>query len=341
VRVAIVNDMGMAVEALRRALAGDPSLEVAWVARDGAEAVAKCAADIPDLVLMDLIMPVMDGVEATRRIMTSSPCAILVVTATVEGNTSRVFDALGHGALDAVDTPVLGGRGGPGGAPGLLTKISNIRKLIDRPSGWSAPIESAAPPPSPPHSTRPPLVAIGCSTGGPAALATVLAQVPAGYPGAVIVVQHLDVTFADGLARWLDEQTEVPVRVAAPGDRPEGGSVLVAASNDHMVLTDAMTLEYTSDPVSNPYRPSVDVLFHTLAAHWPDSGIAVVLTGMGRDGAEGMLALRRRGWRTIAQDRVSSLIWGMPRACAEAGAASEILSLRNIGTRLSVFPKAG
>src|SRR3989442_12517502 len=129
-RIAIVNDMLIAVEALRRVVSGAPGYQVAWMARDGAEAVVKCAADTPDLILMDLIMPGLDGVEATRQIMMESPCAILVVTATVSGNAPKVFEAMGFGALDAVNTPVLGAHGKLEGATALLNKIATIGKLI-------------------------------------------------------------------------------------------------------------------------------------------------------------------------------------------------------------------
>jgi two-component system response regulator WspF len=138
-KIAIVNDLLMASEALRRTVASCPEYSVAWIARDGEEAVRKCEKDRPDLILMDLIMPVMNGVEATRRIMQSSPCAILVVTATVEGNVALVFDAMGHGALDAVNTPVLGTDGSLHGSRELLTKIENIGRLIGRRTGPRAP----------------------------------------------------------------------------------------------------------------------------------------------------------------------------------------------------------
>src|SRR5258706_14946301 len=129
-RIAVVNDLLLAVEAMRRVVAGAPEHQLAWIARDGAEAVENCARDTPDLILMDLIMPKMDGVEATRRIMASTPCAIVVVTADVGNTTSKVFEALGAGALDAVNTPVLESPGTPAGANALLGKIETIRKLI-------------------------------------------------------------------------------------------------------------------------------------------------------------------------------------------------------------------
>jgi two-component system response regulator WspF len=198
-RIAIVNDVMMAVEAVRRVIAGSSGHQLAWIALDGEEAVERCAADTPDLILMDLIMPRMDGIEATRQIMTNSPCAIVVVTASVNDNSSRVFEAMGAGALDAVNTPVLESPGSPDGAKALLAKIETIRKLIGAPAaGRTAPPADLARSSS---AERPEtLVAIGASAGGPAALAKVLSQLPSNFPAPIVLVQHVDVQFAKGLA---------------------------------------------------------------------------------------------------------------------------------------------
>jgi two-component system response regulator WspF len=339
-RIAIVNDMLLAVEALRRVVTSVPGYEIAWVARNGVEAVEKCAADTPDVVLMDLIMPVMDGVEATRRIMAASPCLILVVTATVGGNAAKVFEAMGYGARDAVNTPVLGGDGRVKGGATLLAKIATLGKLLDtkpRQEPLRQPIATAQAP------TRhlPPLVAIGASTGGPAALAHILSGLPARFPAAVVIIQHVDVQFAAGLADWLQAQTSLTVRLAHEGCRLEVGTVWLADTNDHMVLTPQHTLSYVADPRDYPYRPSVDVFFKSLvkdgAEHWPAKAAGVLLTGMGRDGAKGLAVLRRAGWYTIAQDQASSVVYGMPKAAVEAGAATQILPLEAIAFALVRF----
>src|SRR6266436_2010657 len=172
-RIAIVNDLLMAVEAMRRVMVKAGRDQVAWIAHDGAEAVSKCAEDRPDLILMDLIMPTMDGVEATRRIMAKTPCAIVVVTANVSDNSSKVFEAMGAGALDAVNTPVLASSGNGDGATALLAKIETIRRLIG-PGGVSKlfPLPREIPKLQPHAHGN--LVAIGASAGGPAALAHIL-----------------------------------------------------------------------------------------------------------------------------------------------------------------------
>jgi two-component system response regulator WspF len=325
-RIAIVNDLAMSVEVLRRVVSSVAEYEIAWVAYDGREAVAKCAGDTPDLILMDLIMPVMDGVAATAVIMRETPCAVLVVTATVAGNAAKVFEAMGHGALDATGTPVLGPAGNLQGAADLLAKIARIGRLIGKDA--AAPVSAGPTPGRLPGWL--PLVGIGSSTGGPKALATLLAGLPGSFGAAVVIAQHVDIQFAAGLVDWLDEQTELAVVLAREGARPEAGMVYVAGTNDHLVLGADRALHYTAEPVDYPYRPSADALFLSLKEHWPQRGIGIVLTGMGRDGARGLLALRQAGWHTIAQDAATSVVYGMPRAAFEAGGAAEVLPIGDI-----------
>lgn len=329
-RIALVNDLPIALEALRRVLARAPEHRIAWSARDGAEAVQRCAEDRPDLILMDLIMPVMDGVEATRRIMAATPCAILVVTATVEGTTSRVFDALGAGALDAVNTPAPTGDG----AAALLAKIEALGRLIG---------DVAAPAPAP-HApavghipatgARPWLIAIGASAGGPAAVAELLKGFRRDTRAAFVVVQHLDESFASGLAEWIGGQISLPVRLARDGDVPTSGVVMLPGRDDHLVLTARGALMYRREPVDYVYRPSVDEFFDSIVTHWTGRSAGVILTGMGRDGARGLKAMRDARFPTFAQDRTSCSVYGMPRAAVELGAASAVLTLPELGTAL-------
>src|SRR3569623_48468 len=193
--------MTLAVESLRRVVKSSGQHQIAWVARDGAEAVKRCVEDKPDLILMDLIMPVMNGAEATREIMAQAPCPILVVTSSVGGNASLVFEAMGAGALDAVRTPILA-QEGEQGAAGLLAKIARLTQpVVIRRTGTAAikhTQESL-------HGTK--LLAIGSSTGGPKALATILSQLPADFPGAIVIIQHVDMQVANELAEWLNDQS--------------------------------------------------------------------------------------------------------------------------------------
>ena len=332
-RVAIVNDSMMALECLRRVIVLSEH-EIVWVAHDGAEAVWRCGQDTPDLILMDLIMPVMDGVEATKRIMSSTPCAIVVVTSTVSGNASKVFRAMGSGALDAVNTPVLGMSGDEKGKEELLEKISTVEKLIRQ---KKKDVEIVAPTVNDAryYRSKETLICIGASSGGPNALAQVLSSLPKDFKPPVVIVQHVDEQFSRELALWLNNQCALDVRLAEKDDVLNSGQVLIAGSNRHLVMTQGKHLDYTSYPEALAYRPSVDVFFNSVAEYWRGDVVAILLTGMGRDGAEGLLRLRNKGAHTIAQDESSCAVYGMPKAAANIGAAADILPLDAIGPALT------
>ncbi len=331
--IGIVNDMPMAVEALRRTMISGGH-QVLWVAENGAIAVKHCAQEKPDLVLMDLIMPVMDGVEATRRIMQESPCQILVVTASVTGNSGKVFEAMGAGALDVVATPVPGTENSTSGQE-LLCKIERIGILsgITKRTSLQRPVRPAQPGVAP-RETGKCLLVIGCSTGGPRALLRILSTFPRDLPASIVVAQHMDEQFISGLVDWLNNQVALQVRVLTEGDRPRPGLVLIPATSHHLVMHRNNTLGYSVEPTDNSYHPSVDVFFKSVARYWQGNCIGVILTGMGRDGAEGLLALSRQGNYSIAQDRESSVVFGMPRAAIEVGAARDILPVEAIGPKI-------
>ncbi len=331
-KVAIVNDIVMAAEVLKRLVLSVPGYEVPWLAYDGEEAVKKCQANKPDLILMDLMMPGMNGAEATKQIMALCPCAILIVTASVSGNISKVFEAMGNGALDVTAMPVLGNDIGGESTKKLLDKIEMMQRLIGK----------APPPPplSPPHpavaisDTTPPLVVIGASTGGPLALSTILSRLPDSFPAAVTVVQHVDGPFVENLVGWLGEQCSLPVKIAREGAIPRAGVVLIAGTNQHMVLTKHLQIHYTMHPSTLTYRPSVDVFFDSVARHWPQKGVGVLLTGMGKDGAQGLRSLKDLGWPTIVQDEESCVVFGMPKAAIDSGAATAVVPLEAIAQEL-------
>ncbi|MFO0801294.1 MAG: chemotaxis-specific protein-glutamate methyltransferase CheB [Gemmataceae bacterium] len=327
-RIAIVNDLALAREVLRRVVQSVPGYTVAWEAADGDDAVTKAAADRPDVILMDLVMPRLDGAEATRQIMRHSPCPVLVVTATVGGNLALVYRAMGAGALDAVETPTLGPGGIPHNAGPLVARLSKLDAALRGQTGSGF---VPAPAKKPPSIDLPRIVGIGVSTGGPDALAAVLAALPVGLPVAVLVVQHIAAEYAPGLADALRPRCQLPVRVVVSGDVPHPGTVYLAATDDHLELASDLRLRYTPAPHSAPYRPSVDVLFASLAARAPRPGVGVLLTGMGTDGADGLLKLRQSGWHTIAQDEATCVVYGMPKAAVERRAATEVLPLGLIG----------
>jgi two-component system response regulator WspF len=326
-KVAIVNNLGPAVEALRRAVALEPHYELAWVAQSGEEAVALCERDTPDVLLLELSMPGIGGVEAARQIMARSPCAILIATSSLRNNQRAVFEAMGYGALDVVEIPPLDARDG---APmtAVLNKMATLRRLVRDDSSKRAALRGAS------HRANECLLAVGASAGGPGALATLLAAVPITAPLAIVIVQHVDAQFAPGMADWLCQQSAWPVRVALEGDRPEVGAALLAGSSDHLIFRTSDRLGYTPDPLEYAYRPSIDVFFHTLVRHWRRPAIGVLLTGMGRDGALGLKSMRDKGHYTVAQDEASSAVFGMPKAAAQLDAATEILPLGAIGPRV-------
>jgi two-component system response regulator WspF len=329
-KIAIVNDTLTALNTLRRIVQAVPYYQLIWTARNGNEAISKCQVNPPDLILMDLMMSMMDGVEATQQIMKNSPCAILIVTKSTQDHISQVYAAMGYGALDAVDTPVIDTENFPEMTDKLLGKIARIAKLIKNSSVPSQiKLESQNK-----LFTSMQLVAIGSSTGGPKALAAILSKLPANFNAAIAIVQHVDGNFSSGFADWLNQQTPLPVKLAVPGDRLQKGKILIAGTNDHLCLKPDLTLAYTRNPLDYPYRPSVDVFFKSLAQYWKNKGTGILLTGMGKDGAEGLNALKLQGWHTIAQNQESCIVYGMPKAAVELNAAVQVLSLESIATNL-------
>lgn len=331
-RIAIVNDTRIAIAGLRKVVLNHGH-EVAWIAMDGAQAVEAATKDTPDLILMDLIMPVMNGVEATRRIMVGSPCAILIVTASVGAHAPEVFAALSAGALDSVKTPTIGLDGSGSGAEILIAKIEALEKVIKGASPLVDKTETRS------KSTRadqnlPLLVAIGASAGGPRAIASLLAALPSNFSGAIVIVQHLDMEFAAGLVSWLEKQSAIPIFAATDGATLSPGVAWLARTSGHAVVGEDGLLHYHEEPQDAVYHPSVDVFFESIVQNWRGRAIGVLLTGMGRDGATGLLSMRNQGFHTIAQDKASSTVYGMPRAAAENGAAAEVLAIDDIARTL-------
>ena len=336
-KIAIVNDVPMMVEVLRRVLAEWPEHQLLWVAQDGAQAIEMCAWQRPDIVLMDIVMPHVDGVEATRRIMQSTPCPILIVTADIGACAEKVYQALGYGALDAVDTPALEGKDWQRGAAVLMEKIARIARMEPKspqPSTLSRqPLKRAVEMSAKAVAKK--LVVIGASAGGPAALATILRMLPVDFPAAVVIVQHIDQGFATGMVAWLQHQTGLTVRIAQENDQPQSGTILMAGTNQHLLFKNHDTLGYTAQSPEDLYHPSIDTFFDSVVQQWRGRAIGVLLTGMGRDGATGLKAMRDAGFHTIAQDRQSSAVYGMPKAAAALYAASEIVPLEVIARALT------
>jgi len=335
-RIAIVDDTVLVAEGLRRIVEESGEHNVIWVAHNGIEAVDHCHRDTPDLLLMDLIMPVMEGVEATRLIMASSPCPILIVSASITKYAPQVFSAMGFGAIDAVNTPSIDLAGPSSEKDLLLAKINTIAKLAaDAIPSKPRPLVSklATSTPVVQHSKNP-LIAIGCSAGGPQALQEILSSLPSDFPVPIVVIQHIDELFSNDMSEWLDAHCSLNVRIANHLDSPEPGVVLLGGMSDHLVLNRSQKLEYTENPVDLVYRPSVDVFFQSAIKYWDGDITAMLLTGMGRDGSQGLLDCRGKGFYTIAQDEETSAVYGMPKAAAKLNAAVDIMPLEKIAAKL-------
>ncbi len=330
---------------LRTLISSVPGYEVAWVATQAREAFRLCVEDTPELLLMALQLSDMDGVEATRHIMKYSPCPILLVTNSLDSHAGKIFAAMGEGAKDVIHYPAQHSALAEfeQARKALLRKLRTLATLqrpdpISERSGsrllkeFNAKVSATKPRVK--IAELPPLVVIGASTGGPNALATLLRQLPSNLNAALIIVQHLTEEFSFDLTAWLDTQSPLNVHLAIEDSRPRSSNVYIAHSDDHLVVSENCTFAYTPEPRTAHYRPSVDIFFQSLATHWRTPGVAVLLTGMGRDGAAGLAELRHKGWHTIAQDQQSSVVYGMPKAAKELGAAVEILPLNAIGSAI-------
>ncbi len=334
IRVGIANDSAVAIEAIRKALVEEPRLQTAWVAYDGAQTVEKAAEDTPDVILMDLLMPKVDGVEATKRIMRDNPCSILVVSATLDGDYSGVFDAMGAGALDACAVPRIGPDGSVSGSRELNDKILLLGKLgqrLEQTDDLKSPHASNSLP-------TPIIVAVGASTGGPKALETILKNLE--YDSkrfCIILVQHVDDQFVSGLVEWMSERAGFEVKIAEKGESPVGGKIYVSKADFHLSFDRLGRFDYSEEPIDYPYKPSINLFFESLAESRYKKVIAAILTGMGTDGAEGLLKLKKAGRLTVAQDRASSAVYGMPKKAAEIDAADMILPPEEIAVEIMQF----
>ncbi|WP_431265385.1 chemotaxis-specific protein-glutamate methyltransferase CheB [Roseateles chitinivorans] len=337
-RVLVVEDSITVLAHIREVLAAQSDIEVVGEAHDGATAVALCQQLRPDVVSMDMMLPGMDGQAATEAIMAHCPTPILIVSSsTNRGELLRTYEALAAGAVEVLEKPSAGQPEGEWERHyvRLLRLVSRIRVITHvraRIGGRPTPRTSAAAPAPLPRRS---VLALGASTGGPGALMTVLQALPAPAPLPVLIVMHINAVFSRGFAEWLDAQTPHRVRYAHGGERLRdlAGQVVLAPPDVHLVVRGGQ-LELIHTAPRHSCRPSVDELFESLAAEIGPGVAAALLTGMGRDGAAGLLAIRRAGGATLAQDEASSMVYGMPREAAQLGAAERVLPLTDIGPAL-------
>ena len=339
IRILVVEDSATVRNRLVEVLAGDPDIEIVGQAADGKRGIELCQALRPDVVTMDMMLPTMSGLAATEYIMAYCPTPILIVSSsTNRGELFKTYEALAAGAVDVLDKPTGEEEDGTWERR-LLAAVKLVSRIpvITHPRGRYAPRRPAAAAYSPPAENgdagdRARVFAIGASTGGPSAIVEVLRNIPADFDLPILFVLHINALFGPSFAEWLDGQSSHRVAYARDGDAviAATGRVVMAPPEHHMVVRDGR-LRLNRDPERHSCRPSVDTLFESVAAEFGPAAIAALLTGMGRDGAAGLLAIRNAGGLTIAQDEATSVVYGMPREAHLLGAARRILPLAEIG----------
>jgi two-component system chemotaxis response regulator CheB len=349
IRVLLVEDSMTIRKHLAEVLAADSDFEVVGEAEDGKRAIDLCRALRPDAITLDMMLPVMTGLAVTEYVMAHFPTPILVVSSSFNrGDLFKTYDALSAGAVDVLEKP----RGDESdreweerfrAALKLVSRIKVITHLRGRlgtfvrtDRGSAVPVAMADEPSPSPRETR--IVALGASTGGPSALVAILRALPATFRIPVVAVLHIDAPFGASFADWLDAQT--PRRVGYPSDGQRvdsfAGGVAMAPPDCHLTVSGSR-FRLTSSPPRHSCRPSVDVLFESVASGYGASAAACLLTGMGRDGAAGLLEIRRAGGITMAQDESTSIVYGMPREAVILGAAEQVLPLGSIGRTLAAL----
>lgn len=333
----VVDDSAASRMLLRGILGADPDLEVVGEATDGSAAVSMARSLEPDVITMDVDMPGVNGLEATRQIMASAPRPIVLVSAVFTPNLDNSFRALEAGAVTLLEKPK-----GPGSAEfardaaelvATVKLMAGVKLVRRRPT---RPVDGGPAGPRPADRRREPLglVAIAASTGGPPAVAQILRGLPSWWAVPVLVVQHIGAGFDVGLVRYFDDCCPLPVSLAVHGQAAGGGGVFVSPADRHLGVTAEGWLTVTAGEPIDGYRPSANHLFRSVAAAYGARAAGVVLTGMGRDGADGLLELRRAGGFSVAQDQATSIVYGMPRQALLRGAADEVLPVEDIARAL-------
>jgi two-component system chemotaxis response regulator CheB len=337
VRVLVVDDSALVREVMQRVLGADDSFSVATAA-DAIIASRKIAASRPDVILLDLAMPRMDGLSFLRRLMVEDPIPVVICSVLTAGAADVAMRALDEGAVDVVSKPRVGFQGLADGAVApLVDALRAAAQATVRRRLAAAPAQAPRPaePKSEPRTlTRrlavaDTIVALGASTGGTEALGVVLSSLPPDAPG-IVVVQHMPEGFTAAFASRLDSTCRIRVREAQDGDRVDRGVALIAPGNRHLVVrreAGCFSVRVIDGPPISRHRPSVDVLFGSVADSAGAAGVGVIMTGMGRDGADGLRAMKQRGARTIAQDAATCVVFGMPKEAIALGAVDEIVPL--------------
>lgn len=326
IRVLIVDDSALMREALKQILLSDASIEVVGMARDGKEGAEKALTLKPDVITMDLKMPVMNGIEAIETIMEKRPVPIIVVSSM---DARVIASALSIGAMDFV--PVTEEIDQI--AKGLIRKIKTASRVKPLRRIRIKPLPKAPAPGKKKITDK--IIAIGISTGGPQALQVLLSLLPANLPAGILIVQHISNGFIHGMAEWLRATSHVDIKVAAAGDVLKSGTVYFAPDDYHMTIDEGGVIGLKEDTADKRVHiPSIDVMMNSVAASFGENAIGVIMTGMGRDGVEGIKAINKSGGTTIAQDEKTSVIYGMNKLAVDAGYIDKIVALEDMGKEL-------
>lgn len=327
----IVDDSALMREVLRELFVREPDLEVVAVAADPVRALELLRTQVVDVITLDVEMPRMNGLAFLEQLMTERPVPVVMVSSLTERGSELAMRALELGAIDVVEKPKLDVRAQTFAlAAELVTKVRAAASARPRARQRRGPPATAHAAPAFRSTER--VIAIGASTGGTEAIAEVMAAMPLAAPG-VVIVQHLPLRFSESFAARLDRESRVEVRVARDGERVRPGLALLAPGDRHMRVIRsgaAYVVKLDEDPPLGGHRPAVDVLFDSTATAVGQAAVGVLLTGMGADGARGMLAMRRAGAMTIAQDEASCVVFGMPKEAIACGGAQQVLPLEQI-----------
>jgi two-component system chemotaxis response regulator CheB len=334
IRVLVAEDSAVVARVLVDVLNTDPDIDVVGVASDGVEAIQMAKSLKPDLITMDVRMPRMDGLVATRKIMEEIPTPIIVVSASVNVQDMNItFEALRAGALEIIEKPRGVGhkdyenvRGRLVRAVKAMSEVKVVRRMTEarlrRPSRLPRAVMKGK------ETGR--VVLIGSSTGGPAALEKILTRLPVNFPAPVLVVQHIAPGFVGGLAEWLNNASQLNVKIAEGGEKPIAGNVLFAPDGFHTVIDSRGRISLDDGPPERGHKPSIDRLFAGAARAWGSRCIGVLLTGMGTDGVMGLGEIKRGGGAALVQDESSAVIYGMPREAVAAGVVDKELPVENL-----------
>ncbi len=336
IRVLVVEDSPLMCKVLTNMMNSDPQILVAGVAGNGKEAVDLVPLLKPDFITMDMDMPVMDGLEATKQIMAYRPTPILIVSSSVfKQGMDRVFKAISHGALDVIDKSELELVGNKRSGEALITKIKFLTSVRVAQSRSKVRHErSIADLRAPRKKVSDKIVALVASTGGPQALLKILQRFPEDFPCGILIVQHITSGFLAGLVDWLAKECKIKVKIGEDSEDIRPGVAYIAPDNFHMRVTEIGKIDLSDEPARNGHKPSGDVLLESVAKTYGKGGVAAILTGMGKDGAIGMKAIKQSQGMTIAQSEKSCVVFGMPGAAIEMDAVDKVLPLEGIAEEI-------